>query len=799
MTNAGAVLRRFWQDSRFQGMVWFFLLLVPAASRLSYGDPTNQYLTLGIYTVLAGGWIALVVRRRLPILVPKFLLALFAYAALMVVLLPLSPVRSHAWEILSDIAQFCALAIAVFTVFPKVLDPKPLEGSLISLGVLFSLANLVYVGIALGRWLEVALRYSQFPPFGYRLPGAFLGHPNIEAGFLALLLPFVLVRSLEAGQTRGRLLGFGLLGFFIFIDFFTSSRAGWAAAAAGLAASGILWLASRRQGKGMTHQIDQMLDALHRRWLISLGVAGIGIALLALVWLQLSNTGHQPLAQARTGVWSAGLAIFLASPIFGHGPGSTHLLVMTADRFVSEPYFIHPHNVVLYLVDEGGLVALLIALVGGLMLVRFLWNAHGRFPPHEMALEAAGIGALAAVAVHSQADVPFEAPVYAIAVLLIFVVVWSRRLSEHPRALVSIPSGIVFALIAGCLLGQLLLLRGVSEIKQGVDLFVAGEHDAAAKVLCRGAGIRDNYAVGHFQCALASGEIASLQGNPDDLRQSITEFQTGLNLDPFWPANWANLGSLLWEAGQREAALKALSEAIARAPDDPRFLVTKGWMLETSGAMPEAKRAYEMAVQLNPSLAQSIYLQGSDTRRQSVLDVSSPEFRSRTQQLTTLGWTQLNMQDYPSALKSFQSALELTPRSPAARIGLATVYQALGQSEEARMQADFALLEQPAEARVLLAAGQIAYEQGLMQQSRAWLLGGWKLIKNRNESVRYYGIVYRRAYLPFDELPGLIDPRLTSDMAKALQTLGSIATANGETELANEIEAYLSGQEGRLP
>ena len=77
---------------------------------------------------------------------------------------------------------------------------------------------------------------------------------------------------------------------------------------------------------------------------------------------------------------------------------------------------------------------------------------------HDQPLEAAGIEALVTVAVHNQADILFEAPVYAVAVLLVLVLVWSKRASEQPSSMVKLPPWVVLPLIAAALIGQALLL-----------------------------------------------------------------------------------------------------------------------------------------------------------------------------------------------------------------------------------------------------------------------------------------------------------------------------------------------------
>ena len=145
-----AHLRRYWRNRRTQSLAWSLLLLVPTASRLAYGDPQVQYLSLGIYALLAAGWALVVLRRRLPIVLPRFLLPLFVYVGWMPILLPvLSRVVACMGDRARPLPAQRPLADAVHPV-PNRGRPQAAPKQPVGAWDTVFPANPVYVGVALG-------------------------------------------------------------------------------------------------------------------------------------------------------------------------------------------------------------------------------------------------------------------------------------------------------------------------------------------------------------------------------------------------------------------------------------------------------------------------------------------------------------------------------------------------------------------------------------------------------------------------------------------------------------------------
>jgi hypothetical protein len=99
--------------------------------------------------------------------------------------------------------------------------------------LLISLVCCLLVVLWFRRW-DAAVG-SGSPPIGFRLPGILVGHPNVIAGFLNLLLPLVLVRLVAPRSWWIRILLVFMLALFLITEYFASSRGGWIGGAAGIA------------------------------------------------------------------------------------------------------------------------------------------------------------------------------------------------------------------------------------------------------------------------------------------------------------------------------------------------------------------------------------------------------------------------------------------------------------------------------------------------------------------------------------------------------------------------------------
>ena len=170
-----------------------------------------------------------------------------------------------------------------------------------------------------------------------------------------------------AGRQRGARIGFGLLALLLtVIMLLTGSRGGWISLGAGAVVFVGLQLAR-----------DARLQQRVRRYLIPLSLGAlviVGVGVLTLLRLS-ADPGHSSGDLLRFDLWKGALQVVRDHPFFGVGPG----LFGQAYRLYRDPTYIDnrlgtAHNFYLNSLAENGIIAILIALVIGVLLLRAWWK-----------------------------------------------------------------------------------------------------------------------------------------------------------------------------------------------------------------------------------------------------------------------------------------------------------------------------------------------------------------------------------------------------------------------------------------
>lgn len=237
-----------------------------------------------------------------------------------------------------------------------------------------------------------------------------LAHPNLLAAYLAMTLPLtaasLLVAPKRALPWLPNSFRFHPSAFILALQLgcliVTYSRAGWLAALAGLAVTGIGWLWGQGQRR------------VAIGWLAAGALSGavlFGLSLLP----PLPETAPHPLqtltslfrwmgatAQIRLWGWRAGLAALRARPLLGYGPATSRTVLEWFTRPELAPFGGppalggRPHNVYLEIALESGGVglALFLALLAALLVP--LLRALPQGDAATRALRAGLLGALSA-------------------------------------------------------------------------------------------------------------------------------------------------------------------------------------------------------------------------------------------------------------------------------------------------------------------------------------------------------------------------------------------------------------------
>ncbi|HEX3552043.1 MAG TPA: O-antigen ligase family protein [Thermoanaerobaculia bacterium] len=203
---------------------------------------------------------------------------------------------------------------------------------------------LVVAGVALWALLDWWL-------LGSPRPAMPLGHHNLLAAWLVILLPLAVLAAREPGPWR--LSGLAAGGLALLAILASRSLAGFAA----LALEAVVGFGSRGGGGG---------ERQRRWWAILLALALL-VSFVQLPRVLRIASGQDPSTRARSAYWQAGWQGFMARPLLGWGPGAA---AWTAAAFLDPIPGVNPwgeavgelHSLPVQLAYELGLTGLLLAL-----------------------------------------------------------------------------------------------------------------------------------------------------------------------------------------------------------------------------------------------------------------------------------------------------------------------------------------------------------------------------------------------------------------------------------------------------
>ena len=416
-----------------------------------------------------------------------------------------------------------------------------------------------------------------------RRPVGLIGNPNAYGALLLALLPLALSEVLAARQTLMRGVWFIYSLAIAVLLFFSASRGAWAGAAIGLIVYGGLVLryyeltswgsvqaAWARLSRGM--QAFAVIIALT----MIVGVSGAGVFFVR------SLSDQTRSADLRTYLWVAAGNAFQEKPLTGWG---LFTYGRQLDRFSSIPPMqphSHAHNVVFTMAAELGIPGVLILLVSvgaTFVQMRRVWQTLDR----ERVIWAGQAAALIGLGVHHFLDTPAMMPV--IALLVIILLAGSTTLTVSPVR--SIRFQPVFTTLSVIGVTVLLAVGGwavqmhtayQAALEMGLDHARAGAEALEAVIVKdprqSAALLEQAYLYG-----LAAEEDLSL------LPRAIDAFHAYLAVEPTHSEAWVNLSALYWQAGNREQAQAALSEALRLAPDAPFAVLQRVYAGETLNLM----------------------------------------------------------------------------------------------------------------------------------------------------------------------------------------------------------------------
>jgi tetratricopeptide (TPR) repeat protein len=351
-------------------------------------------------------------------------------------------------------------------------------------------------------------------------------------------------------------------------------------------------------------------------------------------------------------------------------------------------------------------------------------------------------------------------------------------------------------------------LRAEAANRGGLQAASAEDWEVAAEEFSLAVDQDPGVTIYKLHAGFAYGMLAA-GANEDVLQQAIAYYEEGISIDPSYGLNYANLGALYWQVGDKELAVENLSTAVELAPRAGLYWLNLGYYLEMLGDSKAAYEAYFSALTLLPDTAGSFFWQ-HESLRQKVLD----DWLENPQRIQT------RMSDYNASIESarkkiatgdLQTAEEDLIRSWKQNDQSVGLYLAFGELERARgnfqtaqqyldvamwiqtqtqVEKVWVLLEQ-AEIAVLLDQEEDAFElyKLFFLHISEYGLYGW----GSHGWTPYAWFVHRRPTLPLDVLPQVLRADIPMDAAQRLYPLVAMYEQRGELEEAGRVSSFIAG------
>ena len=785
-----------------------FLLVFPFAWEGL--DAQTRYAGAMLYGLTGLLWLVLRLRSPHPFSLPRLAWPFLALLGLSLALVTVSPVAlsGFLWWLNGQV---------VFVLFLFFVDSFRLgwkvrtwEIALISVGLFFSLWNVLELVMWHLRWYFVSGEIFSSPPVNYRSAGLSFWHANTLGGFFSLILPLVWVRLLRARTTRRRILWGVVFALFSLTLYNASSRGSWIGVALGIGLTSLMiyWpkLAAALNGSAFRRNRN-VPENSEGRWsggvvrhtrsiLVGLLVLALVTAIGYLLVRQVQLTQHGTPSE-RILIWSVAARLIGLSPVWGHGLGSFTIEYGLQTAGVPAFPFVHAHNAVLQVGAEMGILGLLI--LGWLVwfIVRaFLSAWQAGKGTRRRYLLAAYAGAGIAFAAHQMVDFLVGQMSYALTMVLILALVLrlapASQYERFPKKW-SIP--IIILLMGMSFIGIWFTFSGLDFYSQGLASARNEDWLEARGKICQSASTDPGNPLYTFQCALSNAFLAAQTGDVQALEQALVYQRQGLALDPYWPPNWANLASYEWQTGETQNALAHMRRLVKTAPRNSSYQLNLGWMEEAMGNTQAAKSAYAQAVCLNPWLRVSPHMQETALRREVARQPCLQDMRSvaewQTNQYLFEGYQAWKDGDPAEAERKFHLSIQSHPYNSAAYAYLGLLQQEDGRPTEAWRSVKTGLFLNDENLRALAVAAQVALAQGKSQEALAYLAKFMDLYRAQKVPGLYYILLYRQDSLPADISP-FLQRSINEDILSSFTRLAEHLAQTGDFERQAQVLAWMA-------
>jgi tetratricopeptide (TPR) repeat protein len=214
-----------------------------------------------------------------------------------------------------------------------------------------------------------------------------------------------------------------------------------------------------------------------------------------------------------------------------------------------------------------------------------------------------------------------------------------------------------------------------------------------------------------------------MQGNSAEAKRL---YQRVLAVAPRHAGSLHQMGMIAYEAGQLDAAIGLIAQAVAERPDEAWFLSNLGVVLQKRGRLDEAAELHRRAIALQPDNAEAHNNLGAVLHQQGLFPDAYACYRRALEiapdyvdALTNLGAALKAGKKYEDALACQRRAVELRPDYAEAHNNLGNALKELGRFEEAAASYERALALQPDSVITLTNQGIVLRELGRLDEEYA--------------------------------------------------------------------------------
>jgi Flp pilus assembly protein TadD len=327
--------------------------------------------------------------------------------------------------------------------------------------------------------------------------------------------------------------------------------------------------------------------------------------------------------------------------------------------------------------------------------------------------------------------------------------------------------------------------------KQGNWIEVAREMQLAAES-------DPGLAIYWLQTGYAYGRAAA--ENASYLDEATSTYKRGIELEPGYAINRANLAVLLWFAGLDNEAFDQMRIATTNAPKSYQLLANKGMIEEQIGLEDEANSSYNQAINLQPEIANSVFWQDSEIKREARQNATEHTIFVST--LVYQAREYISEQEVDSARSLLEEAYGLNDQEVSLYTAFAELSFSEGDLDKAEQYIRIALWVQAtrnqAKAEAILLGAEISYAQGnneealrryqiayhaiLADTSYGWGSAGWS---------PYAWFVFQRITFPEDLLPQLERVDIPTEIAERLLQYAVILDDHAQVKEAQAVRDHL--------